>query len=180
MAMKIFSSIGSILDRLCVVAGAFVGSQIPEFFQQYTQRLSGHVSELHRLLNQMRQVASYSNKTLEQYIHKFISSSDPDFVHQGEFMQGMVSRFDELNQALNYLMQSSMWLKPYVFAKGIQYDIAHATLSSFQPGINLNVEGFCYAVGGILVGWVFYQILSKSLFFGCTHAVSMLKLKPSV
>jgi hypothetical protein len=65
------------------VIGAFVASQIPEFIQQYTQRLAGHVNELYRLLNQMRQVASYSNKTLDQYIQKFITSSDPDFARQG-------------------------------------------------------------------------------------------------
>jgi hypothetical protein len=176
--MKILPSIGSLMDRLFVVAGAFLGSQIPEFLHQYTQRLSGHVGELQRLLNQMRQVASYSNKTLEQYIHKFITSPDPDFARQGEFMHGMASRFEELNLALNHLTQTSMWLRPYTFLKEVQYDIAHATLASFQPGINLNYEGLCYAGAGILIGWAFYQMVSKCIRLGCSRAVAI--FKPSV
>src|ERR1700679_1329642 len=106
--MKIFSTIGSLLDRLCVVIGAFIGSQIPQFMQQYTQRLAGHVDALQRLLNQLRQMASLSNKTLEQYIQKFKDTSDSDFVHQGEFMQGILSRWEDLHQALDRLTQGSI------------------------------------------------------------------------
>ena len=173
--MKLIPSLGSLLDRVCVVAGAFVGSQIPEFMQQYVQRLSGHVNELHRLLSQMRQVASYSNKTLEQYIHKFISSPDPDFARQGEFMQGMFYRWEELNQALSHLTHASMWIRPYTFLKELQYDIAQSTLESFQPGLNLNVEGLCYAGLGILIGWAFYQVVSKCIILGCLRAVAIFK-----
>ena len=173
--MKLLPSFGSLLDRLCVVAGAFVGSQIPEFMQQYTQRLSGHVDELHRLLNQMRQVAAYSNKSLEQYIDKFVSNSDPDFTHQGEFMQGMLSRWEELHQALFHITNSSLWARPYVFLKEFQYDIAHSTINSFQPGINLSVEGLCYAGGGILIGWAFYQVMSKCIICGFSRTATIFK-----
>jgi hypothetical protein len=173
--MKILSSIGNLLDRLCVVAGAFIGSQIPEFMQQYTQRLAGHVDELQRLLNQIRQVATYSNKTLEQYIQKFISSSDPDFVHQGEFMQGMLVRCDELYQSLIHLMHSSMWMRPFTFFKELQYDIAHSTFVSFQPGINLSLEGLCYAGMGVGLGWACYQMISKCILVGYTRAATIFK-----
>lgn len=173
--MKLLSPIGNLIDRLCVVAGAFIGSQIPLFMQQYTQRLAGHVEELNRLLNQMRQVAFHSNKTLEQYIQKFISSSDPDFVHQGEFMQGILLRWEEFNHAFYQLSKSSLWDRPYVFLKEIQYDIAASTLASFQPGISLNLEGFCYAGIGIVLGWAFYHMISKCILFGCSRVKAILK-----
>ncbi len=173
--MGLLNSIGNLLDRLCVVAGAFMGSQIPEFMQQYTQRLSGHVAELQRLLYQMRQVASYSNKNLEQYIEKFISSSDPDFARQGEFMQGILFRWEELNQTLVHLTQSSMWVRPYVFLKELQSDIAHATFANFQPGLNLSIEGLCYAGIGILLGWAFYQIISQCIGLGYSRAMAVFK-----
>jgi hypothetical protein len=173
--MNILSSLASLVDRLCAVAGAFICSQIPEFMQQYIQRLSGHVDELHRLLNQMRQVAAYSNKNLEQYIDKFISSSDSDYVHQGEFIQGMLSRWEDLHHALFHITNSSMWVRPYAFLREFQYDIAHSTFVSFQPGISLSAEGLCYAGGGILIGWAFYQIVSKCIIFGCSRAISLFK-----
>lgn len=173
--MRILPSVGSIIDRLCVVAGAFICSQIPEFMQQYTHRLGGHVDELQQLITQMRQVASYSNKTLEQYLHKFISSSDPDFVRQGEFMQGILFRWEELNRAFYSLTQSTILTRPYIFLKELQYDIAQSTLTTFHPSINLSTEGLCYAGAGILIGWAFYRLISKCLLSGCSRALAIFK-----
>ncbi len=172
--MKIFHFAENLLDRLCVVLGAFVGSQIPEFMQQYTQRLAGHVDELNHLLDQLRQVATYSNKTLEQYIEKFISNADLDFSRQGEFMQGVVNRWQELHQALNHLMQSSIWSRPYIFIKDLQYDIAQSTLTSFQPGINLSAEGLCYTGAGILISLALYHTLTKCLAIGYSRTLGIL------
>lgn len=173
--MKFFSFIGSLIDRLCVVFGAFIGSQIPMFMQQYIQRLAGHVDALQKLINQLHQIASISQKNLNQYIQKFIESSDPDFNRQGDFMQGIVVRLQELQLALEHITQNPFWLRPYYFLKDLQPDIARSTLDSFQPGFNLTIEGLCYAGGGMIFGWAFYQIISKSLTFGYHRAQSIFK-----
>ena len=173
--MVILNVIRSLLDRLFVIIGAFIGSQVPEFIHQYSQRLAGHVDELQRLLNQMSQSAHYSNKTLEQYIHKFLISSDPDFSNQGQFMHGMLLRWEELNQALNQLTTSSLLIRPYVFVKGIQYDIFRATLNSYQPGINFSIEGVCYVILGALIGWIGYYLVSKCIHFGSSRALAIFK-----
>ena len=168
--MRVLGFITSLLDRLCVVLGAFVGSQIPEFFQQYTQRLAGHVDELGHLLDHLRHLAASSNKTLEQYIQKFLSSSDPDFAGQGELMQGLTVRWEELHQALHHLTYSSIWMRPYVFIKDLQSDIFHSTLASFQPGFNLTLEGLGYAGLGIFVGLALYQAIYKCISKGYSIA----------
>lgn len=173
--MKFFSFIGSLIDRLFVVAGAFIGSQIPLFMQQYRQRLAGHVDALQKLINQLHQIASISQKNLDQYIQKFKENSDPDFNRQGDFMQGIVVRLQELQQALEHLTQSPFWLRPYYFFKDIQSDIAQSTLDSFQAGFNLTVEGLCYAGGGMILGWALYQMISKCFIFGCKRAQSIFK-----
>lgn len=173
--MKIIQLIGSLLDRLLVVLGAFAGSQIPEFMQQYTQRLGGHVHELNRLINQLHGLALQSHKTLEQYIHKFLYNSDMDFIQQGEFMNQMLIRWENLDQILYRLNHSSIWERPYVFLTTLQSDIAESTLASFQPGLNLNLEGLSYAIIGMLGGWIFYQILSKCLISGWSRGKSLFK-----
>ncbi len=173
--MKVFSFIGNLLDRLCVVIGAFIGSQIPQFMQQYTQRLAGHVEALQKMIHQLREISSLSHKTLEQYIQKFQDSPDPEFVLQGDFMQGILNRWAELQQALDHLTQSSMWVRPYYFLKDLQPDIAHSTFASFQPGVNLTIEGLSYAGVGMILGWIFYQIMSKSLSFVYTRIRSFFK-----
>lgn len=173
--MKIFSFINNLLDRLFVVAGAFLGSQIPQFIQQYTQRLAGNVDALQKLLTQLRNIALFSSKSLEQYIQKFRDSSDPDFISQADFMQGILMRWQDLHQTLDHLTQSSIWLRPYYFLKDLQPDVAHSTLESFQPGLSLTIEGLCYAGVGMILGWAFYQLISKSIAFGYTHALAIFK-----
>lgn len=173
--MKIFSFIGSLIDRLSIVAGAFIGSQVPQFMQQYTQRLAGHVDSLQKLLNQLHQMASFSQKTLNQYIQKFKDSADPDFMRQGDFMQGIVTRWEGLHQALEHLMKSPFWLRPYYFVKDLQPDIARATFDSYQPGFNLTIEGLCYAGGGMILGWALFRMISKIMSFGYRRAQSLFK-----
>lgn len=161
--MKFISFTSELLDRLFIVAGAFFGSQIPQFTHQYTQRLAGHVESLHKLVAQLNQMASLSHKTLDEYIQKFQGSSDLDFNQQGNFMQGIVNRYEELNQALVDITQSPFWLRPYYFLKKLQPDIAHSTMDSFQPGINLSIEGFCYAAAGMLTAWILYRAISRGI-----------------
>lgn len=164
--MKILRFFYHLLDRFFVVFGAFIGSQIPEFFQQYTQRLAGHVAELSYQVDGLKKIASISGKTLDQYIHKFMINSDPDFVRQGEFMDGILIRWQELNQALFKLTQASIWEHPFVFLKEMDYSIARSTYQSFQPGLNLSTEGFLYACLGILAGYGFYHLIVKGLVAG--------------
>lgn len=157
--MKIFSLIHTILDRLFVVVGALLGSQIPEFIQQYKQRLAGHVDELHRLSTRLTTFAFQSTQTIEQYIQRFLGSHDPDLAKQGLFMDEMVTRSKDLSGALDHLNQASLWSQPYVFIRDFQFDIAEGTWRSFSPGINFSIEGICYAVIGMILGWSCYHFL---------------------
>jgi hypothetical protein len=169
--------LGHLLDRLLVVIGAFLGSQIPEYMNQYTYRLSGHVEELNRMIENLTALAKFSNKSLDQYIHKFLIQTDSDFSRQGEFMQGVVTRWHELTHIFNLLQESSVWSRPYIFVTQLNYDIAKATLYSFQPGITFNLEELCYTGIGLFIGYLMYQVLKKILLIGrsCVETI----VKPS-
>jgi hypothetical protein len=159
--MKFLAILKGLFDRLFIIIGAFLGSQIPEFMNQYTQRLSGHAAELNQLIAKLTQMASLSNKTLDQYINKFLLSSDPDFANQGEFMKGVVSRWQDLNITLYSLSESTIWTKPYYFFKYLNYPIADSTFQTFKPGISLTVEGLCYIGVGIIIAFIIYQMMMK-------------------
>lgn len=150
---------GGLLDRICAVVGALAVSQIPLFIQQYKHQLSGHVAELQIQVDAMRQAASHSGKTLEQFIKKFVDSQDGDFSLQGEIMQSMVSRWHSLSDAFFALKDASLFTKPVVFALHFNPAIAKETMDSFVPGIPLSLEGGVYALIGIGVGYfVFYLV----------------------
>lgn len=155
--------IEGLLDRLFAVAGALIFSQIPLFIQQYTQRLAGHVAELKLQVAQLMHAASFSGKTLEQLIAKFLASGDPDFVRQGEMMQQTVWRYDHLNTALQHLETSTSLSRSFVFLHQFDWKIAQGTLDSYAFGIVLNWEGGIYIVIGILSGILLYRFLLFNL-----------------
>ena len=50
----------ALFDRMFSVGGAVAFSQLPQFMQQYSQRLSGHINELDRQVNLMQNAAEAS------------------------------------------------------------------------------------------------------------------------
>jgi len=154
-----FNWILKLLDRIFVVMGALICIQAPLFMQQYHQQLVGRVDELAQQVDMMHQVAMESNKSLEQFIFKFVTNNDIDFSRQGNIMKGMVDRWRYLSEGLSSVDNASIWIKPFVFLQYLDYPIAHSTLNHYQFGIILTYEGLIYALIGICVGYLLYSIL---------------------
>ncbi|MBS4168396.1 DUF2937 family protein [Parachlamydia sp. AcF125] len=152
--------IGGIIDRLCVVCGALLFSQIPSFIQQYSQRLAGHVAELKIQTTALAQAAHLSGKTIDQLIAKFLASGDPDFIRQGELMQHTFVRFHHLSTALAHLQESNAFSRPFIFFSQLDPAIAEGTFKDFAFGVSLTIEGGIYALGGMIIGALSYRLLS--------------------
>ena len=155
--------IDKFFDRAFAVLGAFVFSQAPEFFQQYTQRLSGHVAELKHYVLEMEQMAALTGKALPQYLAKFLSSSDPDFASQGKLMEQMINRYQDLQVSLTSMQEANAFTRPFAFFAHFQPDIAGAACMDFKPALALTAEGISYAVVGLVAGYYFYALLKFSV-----------------
>lgn len=140
------------MRTLLLVVGILVGCQFPVFMSYYQQRLSGHVAELNRLVVQLQQLASQSGKSWEQYLSKFLASSDGDFRSHGEWMQAMADRGMQLSQELHHLSQAPFWMKWYYFGVEGEWEIMRGTWEHFSPGIVFSWEGLFYSILGALVG----------------------------
>lgn len=157
----LLQGVSKILDRCCIVLGAFLFSQFPAFFQQYTQRLAGHLAELNHQLRELQHIAGQAGKTLPEYMHKFANHSDPDFAHQGTWMLNMVERQKFLSEAWVQMSQADVWARPYAFLKYLQWDIAQGTMVDFKPGLHFTLEGALYVIVGMFVGYGFYAVLHR-------------------
>lgn len=154
-----------LLDRICAVAGALLLSQLPLFMQQYIQQLSGHTEELQVQVEAIKAAATHSGKTLEQFIQKFIESSDIDFTRQGDIMLAMLNRWYTFSDAFSTLQTSSVFKRPFVFLSYFNLDIAKSTWHNYSFGLPLNIEGLIYALLGIMFGYLFFFGIRK-LFSG--------------
>lgn len=149
------------IDRCFAVGGAFAFCQLPLLMQQYSMMLSGHLAESRRQINMMQHAASLTNKTLQEYIAKFLGQQDLDFVHQGEIMQAMQTRYEDLSQAYTALQQSTVWSKPLVFITNLDSSVFWDTARDFTPGLTLTLESLIYAVVGLAAGVLIYRGLSQ-------------------
>lgn len=152
-----------ILDRFILVAGAFIFSQAPQFIQQYTQRLGGHVAEIQYHIHRLQEAALLVNKTLPEYINKFLQSSEIEFRTQGLLMEQMLNRSLDLKVALESLQNATVWNKPFVFVEYFYFDIAQGTWINFQPGLSYTLEGILYIILGMCIGQVLISILKLLL-----------------
>jgi len=146
-----------LLDRLLCVVGAVLFSQLPEFIQQYLQRLGGHLDEARRQLEQFRAVAAQSDLTLDQLIARNLGSGEPTVARLGRVIQATTERVDALAAADAAIRQASMLSRPFVFLRHLDFSIVHATWTIFKPAVPTTVEGLFYSACGVLLALAFYH-----------------------
>ena len=146
-----------LLDRTLCVVGTVLFSQIPEFMQQYLQRLGGHLDEARRQLEQFQNTAGQSGLTLEQFITQTGANGDSAVAKLGGVMTTTLARVDSLTAAQTAIQHASLWARPFVFLRNIDADIARATWSIFKPAVPTTVEGVVYALCGMLALLMVYH-----------------------
>jgi hypothetical protein len=146
------------IDRALCVAGALLFSQLPEFFQQYLQRLGGHLAEARRQLGQFQQAAAESGVNLGQLIAQVSSQRDPAVAHLGAVMVETRARVESLAAAEGALRHASVWSRPFVFLRHLDPEIARGTWAVFKPAVPTTIEGAVYAALGMLVVLAIYHL----------------------
>jgi hypothetical protein len=147
-----------LLDRALCVIGAVVFSQIPEFMQQYLQRLGGHLDEARRQLLHFQQAAAQSGLSLDRLIDHTTASTDPAVAKLSVVMNDAISRVDTLAAAQAAMQNASFWSRPFVFVRHVDLAISHATWAIFKPAVPTTVEGLIYALFGMLVLMAIYHL----------------------
>ena len=167
-----FAASEGFLDRLACVIGAVCAAQAPEFFQQYLQRLGGHLDEARRQLAGFEQAALAAGKPLDDFATDVVANPDPGLAKLGASIQDTIERVDELTAAQHALVDASVWTRPFAFLGHLQTDIARATLQVFKPAVPTTMEGAFYAAVGVALAfsvWHFAIRLPVRRFLGPTE-----------
>ena len=148
---------GNLLDRVLCVLGAAGLSQAPEFFQQYLQRLGGHLDEARRQLAGFEEVARKSGLSFRQYIDLLRSQPAAAVADTGARIAEIQGRVDALAAAETALREASLWERPFVFLRHVDWEIAGRTWEVFKPALPVTSEGLVYAAAGMVLALVVYQ-----------------------
>jgi hypothetical protein len=158
-----------LLDRLLCVGGAVLFSQLPEFMQQYLQRLEGHLDEARLVVERFKQAAAQSGMTLNQLVAGAGQNPDPSMGKLGGVIQGAIARADELGAADQALRHASAWTRPFEFAAHLDGGIARATWAIYRPAVPTTLEGFTYAALGMAVVLAIYHLAIRAPIAVCVR-----------
>jgi hypothetical protein len=148
----------SLLDRVLCVAGALSFAQAPEFFQQYLQRLGGHLDEARRVLARFESVAQASGVSLQELISLTRAQAAKPVANLGDVIAEAQARVASLAEAERALREAGAWSRPWAFFRHVDAEIARAAWEVFKPAVPVTPEGFCYAGAGMLAALGLYQL----------------------
>ena len=133
--------------------GGVTASQIPEYSQQYRQRLGGAIDELTRVIARFDADAAANGETQEGAIARLRSNPDDLVSRQGVAMQGNVERLDRLQLHREALMQAGPFSRIAVMVREGDRDVMEAAYRDFEPAIPVTEEGLISTAIGFVAVW---------------------------
>lgn len=147
--------------------GAAACSQLPEFAQQYRQRLGGAVDELGRVVSRFDESAQASGLSREDAIQRFAGQPDALVRRQGESMSQIIERFGRLRRQRDDFVSSGPFTRVAVLLGEMDPALARSTYLDFEPALPVTTEGVVAGAVGFVGVWggllVFMRFLGRAV-----------------
>lgn len=144
-----------ILRRLALFLALLFGvgaTQVPEFVEQYRQRLGGAIDELAAIVANFDSRSAQHGLTEEGGIDRLRTNSDP--IAQGEAvqMQENVQRLQRLRGAQTAFRSEGPVARLGTFVSHYDERVARGAWSDFEPAVPTSPEAFVLGLLGFLIG----------------------------
>ena len=153
--MMLLRSIALVFGLLCGVAS----SQLPEFVQQYRQRLGGALDELTAMVAQFQSEARAAGLDSAGAIAQLEANRDQLVRDRGRSMAQTIARRDRLADQQQRMQNAGQFARLLVFAQSYDSGLANRAWGDFEPAVPTSPEGFATAGAGALFGYGFLRIL---------------------
>lgn len=151
--------IGRLLTGALIVVGAVVFSQLPEFAQQYRQRIGGAVDELRTFVVRFDADAQSQGLSRSEALSRHLVSTDELFRKRGAAMQDTMDRLDRLSTQQRAMTDPCSFVRLVNFAAYADRELARNTFNTYEPAVPVTVEGGVMALIGAALGWIIARIL---------------------
>ncbi|WP_299045533.1 DUF2937 family protein [uncultured Tateyamaria sp.] len=143
------------------VLGGATASQLPEYSQQYRQRLGGAVDALAEVVADFDASAKAEGLSREAALDQMRGT---DFLDRRRAdMAGTFDRFVRLQSDIAVLEGAGPFMRAYHVARSADAEVAAAALETFEPAIPLTVAGGIFAgsgfIAGLLAVWAVLKLL---------------------
>lgn len=144
-----------ILRRLALCVALFFGfvaTQVPEFMQQYRQRLAGAIDELAAVVSRFESDSQQQGLTQSGGIDRLRSNSDRFVRQRGDQEQDNVARLENL-RASQVRLRSDGPLSQYgTLLTHFDGRIAQGALGDYSPAVPTTPQGFVFGLIGFVFG----------------------------
>lgn len=141
-----------------LLSGA-ITSQLPEFAQQYRQRLGGAIDEINRFLEDFDTDARANAMNRAQAIARMKSDSDRLIKSRADRIANYELRQVRLTRQQADFREAGSFSRLAVFARDFDSELARNAWSDFEPAAPLTSEGAAAAGAGALAGFGLWTLL---------------------
>jgi hypothetical protein len=135
-----------------VVFGLAFG-QVPEFVQQYSQRLGGAVDELGRIVQHFDDDSRLSGYDRVSALRLMASDTVRLVRDQATRMEENIARLDRLREQQAALTTGGSFKRVGNFVMNVDRALAASTIEEYAPALPMTIDGLLFAIGGFIVGW---------------------------
>lgn len=139
---------------------AALASQLPEFTQQYRQRLGGAIDELSASIAQFDGEAASLSLDRDQGIARLQTNADVLAQQRGASVAATVERKDRLDRQRQSFAASGPLSQYAVLAEDFDPGLGRRAFADFQPALPLTTPGLVSAAIGLLIGWLLMHLIA--------------------
>lgn len=133
--------INTLIDRCMFTLMFILGVQLPEFINQYIQRLSGHLEESKKQLTNYQSLAEqYFDGNITLLIKQYKSNTDPIIVDTATVVEQLMQRTHYLSNHLNSINTEDYLQQLIHFASEFDPQLISKTAEFYKLAIPLNVN----------------------------------------
>ena len=147
------------------IAFLFAGlaSQLPEFTQQYRQRIGGALDELNAIVTQFDAETAGLSLDREGGITRLKQNTDVLAQQRGTSMAGTIARQDKLERQKRSFETAGPLSQYAVLAEDFDPGIARQAYADYQPAFPVTTAGFASAAVGFVLGWLTTHLAAMPL-----------------
>ena len=143
--------LGRFLVVLAAAFGGVTSSQLPEFAQQYRQRLGGALEELRQVVTAFESDAARSSLTREEALETYGRSGEPFLRDQGASTRTTIERYEDLAEQRARFELTAPVMRPVVMLTDPDERVLRGVWTDYKPAVPVTTEGFVWAALGFFL-----------------------------
>jgi hypothetical protein len=145
-----------LVRRLAVAIGllcGLIGSQLPEFAQQYRQRLGGALDELNRTIAQFDSETAAQSLTRGQGVDQLKSNPETLARERGVAIEENIDRANRLARQQEAFQRGGPLARLVTLIGNFDPATATKAIEDFEPAVPITFEAFVIAGIALALGW---------------------------